>query len=58
MAAWRETAIPTPLVDNAGADRDRAAMDVAVIDVPAVLAFGISAAGESGHVLLKRGRSK
>jgi hypothetical protein len=34
---------------NAGADRDRADVDVSVIDVPAVLAFGIAAAGELGH---------
>jgi hypothetical protein len=30
-------------------------MHVPVIDVPAVLAFGISAAGEGGHAPLKRG---
>jgi hypothetical protein len=36
--------------------RDRANVNVAEIDVPAILAFGISAAGEGGHALLKRGR--
>jgi len=40
----------------AGTDRDGAGVDIAVIDVPAFLAgFGISAAGEFGHALLKRG---
>ena len=34
--------------------RDRADVHVTVIDVPAVRAFGISAAGEGGHAPLKR----
>jgi hypothetical protein len=34
---------------NAGKAGDRADAHVAVIDVPAVLAFGITAAGEDGH---------
>jgi len=34
--------------------RDRANVNVAEIDVPAILAFGISAAGEGAHGLLKR----
>jgi hypothetical protein len=36
-------------VRDAGADRDRVDMDVAVIDLPAVLAFGMAAASEGGH---------
>jgi hypothetical protein len=43
------------------APRDRAHVNIAEIDVPAVLAFGISTAGEFGHALLKRtagGRGK
>ena len=40
----------------AGADRERASMHVAVIDVPAfVSSFRIAASGEFGHALLKRG---
>ena len=35
---------------------DRANVNVAEIDVPAVLAFWISTAGEGGHGLLKRSR--
>jgi hypothetical protein len=42
----------------AGATRDRADVYIAEIDVPAVLAFGIPAAGEFGHALLKRGPKK
>ena len=56
MLAWIqariEAALPFPLVDvvrAARAARDRADVDVAAIDVPAVLAFRISAAGEHGH---------
>jgi hypothetical protein len=48
---------PFPLVDigrAAHAPRNRANVDVAIEDVPAVFAFGISAAGEGGHGLLKR----
>jgi hypothetical protein len=50
--AWIEAAAPSPLVDvdgAAGASRDRADMDIAVIDVPAVRALGIAAAGKGGH---------
>jgi hypothetical protein len=42
------------MVRLAGALRDRAGVHVAVVDVPAVLALGIAAAGEGGHALLKR----
>ena len=52
LAARIEAASPAPrifIVPDAGAVRDRADMDVAVIDVPAVLAFGIAAASEGGH---------
>jgi hypothetical protein len=41
---------------TAGASRNRAHAHVAVIDVPAVAAFGIASAGEIGHELFKRGR--
>jgi hypothetical protein len=34
---------------NAGANRDRADMDVAEKDMPAALALGIAAAGDGGH---------
>jgi hypothetical protein len=47
-----EAATPLPLIDvdrAAGAARDRADMHVAVIDVPAAGAFGISAAGKGGY---------
>jgi hypothetical protein len=47
----RATRKPFPLVDvdrAAGTPRDRTDLDVAIEDVPAVLAFGISAAGERG----------
>ena len=37
----------------ADASRDRADVHVAEIDVPAVLAFGISAAGESRHTRIE-----
>src|ERR1700733_11690709 len=50
-----ETAAPFPLVDvdrTAGAPRDRADAGVAIKDAPAVLAFGVAAAGgEGGHSL-------
>jgi transposase len=52
LTARVETANPSPrilVLRNAGADGDRADMDVSVIDVPAVLAFGIATAGEGGH---------
>jgi hypothetical protein len=47
-----EAAFPFPLIDvrrAAHAPRDRTDMDIAVIGVPAVLAFGIAVAGEGGH---------
>jgi hypothetical protein len=60
-AARIEAARPTPLVDinrHAGADYcDRSHMHVAIIDVPAIGSFGISAAGEPGHAPLKRSRT-
>jgi hypothetical protein len=50
-----EAAGPAPLVDgDARLCRDGADMDIAVIDAPAVLAFGITAAGEGRHGPLKR----
>jgi hypothetical protein len=55
-----KAAVLSPLVDinrYAGADRDRSHMHVAIVDVPAIEALGISAAGERGHALLKRGRA-
>src|ERR1700736_6068246 len=58
LTAGIETARPSPWVfvmRNAGADRDRADVDIAIVDMPAFLA-GIrrSAAGERGHAPLKR----
>jgi hypothetical protein len=47
-----EAAPPSPLVDidrDAVPNCNRADMDITVIDVPAVLAFGVKAAGEFGH---------
>jgi hypothetical protein len=47
-----ETAAPFPLLDVDRAARsasDRADMGVTVVDVPAVRALGIAAAGEGGH---------
>jgi len=38
----------------ADAPRDRAGVNVAVVDVPAVWAFRVSAAGEGGHAASKR----
>jgi len=46
------------MVRNADADCYRADVHVAIIDVPAVLAFEIAAAGEGGHALLKRGQGR
>jgi hypothetical protein len=43
---------------NADADRDRADVDVTVIDVPAIGALKIAAADESNHAILKRGQSR
>src|SRR6266581_28220 len=61
MATWIETAVPFPrilIMRVAGADRDRAGVHIAVVDVPAFLAgFSQSAAGELGHAALKRGLS-
>src|SRR5260370_5658561 len=56
MTAGIEPANPTPrvfIVRNAGADGDRAGVDVAIIDVPAVLAFWVAAAGEGGHAAIE-----
>jgi hypothetical protein len=53
-----ETAVPSPLLGvhrQAWLDRDRAYLNVTVVDVPSVGAFGVRAAGEGGHALLKRG---
>jgi hypothetical protein len=53
-----EAAAPLPrvlIMRVAGADRDRADVQVTVVDVPAFVDFRIAAAGESGHALLKRG---
>jgi hypothetical protein len=50
--AWIETAPPFPLVDVDRAARtpgDRADMNIAKIDVPAVGALGIAAAGQGRH---------
>src|ERR1700677_4033393 len=47
-----EAATPFPLIDvdrAAGAAGDRADMDIAVIDVPAIGTLGVAAAGEFGH---------
>jgi DNA-binding protein H-NS len=47
-----KAADPRPLIDVGRATdtaRDRADMDVAIEDMPAILAFGISAAGEGRH---------
>jgi hypothetical protein len=47
-----ETASPFPLINvdgAAGAARDCADMDIAIIDVPAVGALGIAAAGQGRH---------
>jgi hypothetical protein len=52
-----KAAPPAPLIDvNRAPDapRDRADVNIAEIDVPAVLAFGVSAAGKFGHGLSKR----
>ena len=46
------------VVRIAAADRDRPDADIAIIDMPAILAsIGRWAAGESGHAALKRGRN-
>jgi hypothetical protein len=55
-----EAASPTPrvlMMRNASANRDRADVDVTEIDVPAIGALGIAAAGELGHAPLKRAPS-
>jgi len=45
------------IVRNAGADFDRAGVDIAIINAPAFLRrIGITAAGEGGHAALKRGQ--
>ena len=62
MAARIEATNPAPrifVMRDAGADRNRAGLYVAIVDVPAFLA-GIrgSAAGESGHAPLKRSHGR
>jgi hypothetical protein len=57
MTAGVETAAPfkwVGVVRVACSARESADMHVPVIDVPAVLAFGITVAGEDGHEPLKR----
>jgi hypothetical protein len=47
-----KTARPLPRIfvtRTADAARDRAGEDIAIINAPAVLAFGIASAGEGGH---------
>jgi|SRR5216684_3522281 len=54
-----EAATPFPWVGVkrvADAPRDRPDADIAVVDMPAIWPFGISAAGERGHAALKRDR--
>jgi hypothetical protein len=58
MRARIKAAGPAPRIFvmwNPGSERNRADVNIAVIDVPAVVAFGIATAGEGGHALLKRG---
>src|SRR5450432_2155918 len=60
MRSRVEPAVPSPLRSaewHAGLHGDRADVDVAEEDVPAVLALGIAAAGKFGHGPLKRGRA-
>jgi hypothetical protein len=46
-------------VGNPAADRDGADADIAIVDVPAfVRGLEVSAAGQVGHALLKRGPSR
>ena len=55
-----EAAIPFPWIGVmriADAPRDRPDADIAVVDVPAIWPFRISAAGERGHAASKRGLS-
>jgi hypothetical protein len=53
MRTWIEAAVPLPrilVIRTAAADRDRAGVDIAVVDVPAFLAgISRSAAGQCGH---------
>jgi hypothetical protein len=52
MRPWIEAAIPSPLVDvnrGAGPSRDRTHMDVAIVDVPTVGTFGVSATSQPEH---------
>jgi hypothetical protein len=62
MATRIETAVPLPRIGVmrvADAPRDRASVDIAVVDVPAFLAgFSRSTAGELRHTALKRGLSR
>jgi hypothetical protein len=60
MTARIKSAIPFPWIGAeriAYAPRNRPGVNVAVIDVPAVGALGVAAAGEGGHAALKRDRS-
>jgi hypothetical protein len=59
MAARIKAGIPFPRIGItriAGAPANRADLHVAVIDVPAIGAFGIAAEGEGGHGPLNRRR--
>jgi hypothetical protein len=52
LHTWIEPATPFPLFDvdrAAGAARDRADLDVTIVDVPAILALRVASAGEGGH---------
>jgi hypothetical protein len=62
MFAWKRTRIeaaaPFPrvlVVRVAIANSDRTDVHVAVVDVPTVGPFGVTAAGKLGHATLKRG---
>ncbi len=48
---------PIFVMRNAGADRDRADADITVVDVPAVRAFGVAAAGEGRYADIKVSRA-
>ena len=57
MGSWIEAAAPLPLIGVvrvAGTFGERAHVYVAIVDVPAFLAFRIAAAGEFGHQALNR----
>jgi hypothetical protein len=53
-----EADVPSPLRScdrQTRLDRDRADMNITIVDVPAIGTFGVRAAGEGGHGPLKRG---